>query len=245
MVKIYNENQTFYRSSVEDFENINNDLQQMMDNKELYYLKHVEHKGVKLPVTLIIDDFADYYNKEYSDNNHTKLEIYDCLNDTIKTLITVGCGAMSIVMMINGEFGFFDKKSTNQTGENILGFVILIDSTAKKYFPVDALVYHEYYHCMKRHGLLSKNYYYFLKYNKFYYTPEEMKDDTSVNIGNDPEEEMEADQFARNNTKHKLKLYKLPKMYCDMNNINNLFEKLRVYTILYVNIVLSGRKLFS
>ena len=72
-----------------------------------------------------------------------------------------------------------------------------------------------------------------------------MKDDTSVNIGNDSEEEMEADQFARNNTKHKLKLYKLPKMYCDMNNINNLFEKLRVYTILYVNIVLSGRKLFS
>ena len=159
------------RSSIEDFENINNDFQQMMDNKELYYLKSVEHKGIKLPVTLVIDNFADYYyNKEYeySDKNYTKLEMYDCLNDTIKTMITVGCGAMSIVMMINSEFGFFDKKSTNQTGENILGFVILIDKTVEKYFPVDALVYHEYYHCMKENGLLSKNFYHILKYGKYH-----------------------------------------------------------------------------
>lgn len=246
MVKIYKENQTLCRSSIEDFENINNDLQQMMDNKELYYLKSVEHKGIKLPVTLIIDNFVDYYyNKKYSDKNHTKLEMYDCLNDTIKTMITVGCGAMSVVMMINSEFGFFDKKSTNQTGENILGFVILIDKTVEKYFPVDALVYHEYYHCMKQNGILSRNYYNFLKYNKFYYTPEEMEDVKSINIGIDPQEEMEADQFARDNTIYKLKLYKLPKMYCDMNNINNLFKRLYVYTNLYMNIILSGRKLFS
>lgn len=247
MVKIYNENQSFCRSSIEDFENINNDLQQMMDNNELHYLKPVEHKGIKLPVTLVIDNFADYYyNRGYSDKNHTKLEMYDYLNDTIRTMITVGCGALSIVMMINSEFGFFDKKSTNQTGENILGFVILIDSTIKKYFPVvDALVYHEYYHCMKQNGILSRNYYHFLEYNKFYYTLEEMENVESIDIGINPKEEMEADQFARDNTNYKLKLYKFPKIYCEINNIHNIFKKLYVYTILYMNIILSGRKLFS
>ena len=59
------------------------------------------------------------------------------------------------------------------------------------------------------------------------------------------QEEIEADQFARDNIISGLRLYRIPKVYCEINNIHNMFKKLYVYVILYTNLILSRRKLFS
>ena len=244
MVEIYNENQKICESSV--YKHVNNCLQKMMNNKQLYHMKAVKHKGITLPVTLIIDDFACYRDGKCDDVIKTSL--YDnTFKNVIETMLTIGCGALSSVMFLDRDSGFFDKESTNQTSQYIIGFVILIDKTIEKYMSVDSLVYHEYYHCMKEGGLLSKNFYHILKYGKYHYTLEELlmsSSEETLSIGIDPQEEIEADQFARDNISG-LKLYRIPKVYCEINNVHNIFKKWYVYINLYTNLILSGRKLFS
>ena len=244
MVKIYNENQKICESSV--YKDVNKCLQKMMNNKQLYYMKAVKHKGITLPVTLIIDDFVGYRDGKCDDV--IKASLYDDIfKNAIETTLTVGCGALSLVMFFDSDTGFFDKESTNQTSQYIIGFVILIDKTVEKYMPADSLVYHEYYHCMKQNGILSKNFYHFLKYGKRNYTLEELMiaSEETLSIGIDPQEEIDADQFARDNIISGLRLYRIPKMYCEINNIHNIFKKLYVYVNLYTNLILNKRKLFS
>ena len=246
MVKIYKENQKICESSM--YKYVNECLQKMMNNKQLYHMEAVKHKGITLPVTLIIDDFAGYRDGKCDDV--IKKSLYDnTFKNVIETMLTIGCGALSSVMFLDRDSGFFDKESTNQTSQYIIGFVILIDKTIEKYMSVDSLVYHEYYHCMKENGLLSKNFYHILKYGKYHYTLEELlassSEETLLSIGIDPQEEIEADQFARDNIISGLRLYRIPKVYCEINNIHNMFKKLYVYVILYTNLILSRRKLFS
>ena len=252
MYDIYDNKNGPYRSKNHEYEKWNDKIRMMMDNNELYYLKSVVHKGIRLPVTLIIDDFVSYYNgSNNSSKDDLKTILYsEPLKELIKTLVTDGCGALSYIMAFDAESGIFDKMSTNQTGEYILGCIILIDKTVKKYIPIDPIIYHEYYHCMKENGMLSKNYYHIIKYGKVNYSVEELTVKSSdisddIHVGNDPKEEVEADQFARDNTKYNgLKLYKLPTIYCKMNNVKNIFTKIYIHFILNLHAISIGRKLF-
>lgn len=245
MIKIYNENQKICGSSV--YKDVNECLQKMMNNKQIYYMKAVKHKCIMLPVTIIIDDFAGYRDGKCDDAIKTSL--YDnTFKNVIETMLTVGCGALSSVMFFDRDSGLFDNESTNQTSQFVIGFVILIDKTVEKYMPIDALIYHEYYHCMKENGILSKNFYHILKYGKYHYTLEELlmsSSEETLSIGIDPQEEIDADQFARDNIMIGLRLYRIPKIYCEINNIHNMFKKLYVHINLYTYLILSRRKLFS
>lgn len=220
----------------------------MVENKELYHLKPVVHKGVKMPVALIIDDFVKYYRNDNIDENGPKTQLYNqLLPNQIKMVVEDACGALTFTMAFNKECGLFNKNAINQDGECIIGFLILIDKRIKKYMPLDGIIYHEYYHCMKENGLLTHNFANILKEGKTNYSYADVSFVPDENqIGINPKEEIEADNFARENIPGgRLYLYRLPKVYCDMNNINNIFVKM------YVNLMTNGcalsigRKIFK
>ena len=253
MFDIYTENKP-YISDDERYKLLNDRVSKMIEDKELYYLKPVVHKGVEMSVTLIIDDFVKYYRNDNVDENDLKSMLYTQLfKASIEALVRDACGAFTITMAFDKECGLFNKNATNQTGECIVGFLILIDKRIKKYMPIDGVIYHEYYHCMKENGLLSYNYTPFLKEGKTNYTYGDVvtlsisgSHENQVNVGLDPEEEIEADNFARENIPGgRLCLYRLPKVYCDMNNIHNIFKIMSVNLSLNNYFLSTGRKIFK
>ena len=118
-MKIYKETQKICESPV--YKNVTNCLKKMMNNKQLYHMEAVKHKGITLPVTLIIDDFAGYRDCKCDDV--IKKSLYDnTFKNVIETMLTIGCGALSSVMFLDRDCGFFDKESTNQSIHYIIGF---------------------------------------------------------------------------------------------------------------------------
>lgn len=247
MFDIYTENKP-YISVDNQYKLWNDRFSKMIEEKELYYLKPVVHKGVEMPVTLIVDDFAKYYHNDNIDENDLKTQLYNqVLHNQIKMVVVDACGALSVAMAFDKECGLFNKNTTNQNGECILGFLILVDIRVKKYMPLDGIVYHEYYHCLKENGLLSYNYNRILKEGKMDYSYEGVAAFPQTNeIGDDPKEEIEADNFARENVfSGRLYLYRLPKMYCDMNNIRNIFKRMTISLLLNGYGLSIGRKIFK
>lgn len=220
----------------------------MVENKELYYLKPVSHKGVKMPVILIVDDFVKYYRNDNVDENDLKAQLYNqLLPNQIKMVVEDVCGALTFTMAFDKDCCLFDKNAINQDGECIIGFLILIDNRIKKYMPLDGIIYHEYYHCMKENGLLIHNLTNILKEGKTNYSYDDVSIMSGENqIGNDPKEEIEADNFARENIPGgRLCLYRLPKVYCDMNNVHNIFKRIGIILSLNNYLLSIGRKIFK
>lgn len=247
MFDIYTENKP-YISDDERYKLLNDRVSKMINDKELYHLKPVVHKGVEMPVTLIIDDFVKYCCNDNVDGNDLKSMLYtQVFKTSIETLVGDACGAFTITMAFDKECGLFNKNATKQNGECIIGFLILIDKRIKKYMPIDGVIYHEYYHCMKENGLLSYNYNHILKECKTDYSYADVPVSPETNeIGNDPKEEIEADNFARENIPGgRLYLYRLPKVHCDMNNIHNIFKRMRINLSLNNYFLSIGRKIFK
>lgn len=247
MFDIYTENKP-YISDDERYELWNDRVSKMINDKELYHLKPVVHKGVEMPVTLIIDDFVKYCRNDNVDGNDLKSMLYtQVFKASIEAMVRDTCGAFTITMAFDKESGIFNKDTTTQNGECIIGFLILIDRRIKKYMPLDGVIYHEYYHCMKENGLLSCNYTPYLKEGKTNYTYRDIVTvENRVKIGLDPNEEIEADNFARENIPGgRLCLYRLPKVYCDMNNIHNIFKRMSVNLSLNSYLLSIGRKIFK
>lgn len=254
MINIYTENKP-YISGDKRYKLWNDRVSKMIEEGELYYLKPVVHKGVEMSVTLIVDDFAKYCHNDNIDENDLKTQLYNqLLKNAIKTLVEDACGAFTITIAFDKECGLFNKNATNQNGECIIGFLILIDKRIKKYMPIDGVIYHEYYHCMKENGILEHNYANVLKEGKTDYTCKDItviysisgSSSNEVRISLDTKEEIEADNFARENAPSgRLCLYRLPKVYCDMNNIHNILKRMCINLSLNNYFLSIGRKIFK
>ena len=114
MFDIYTENKP-YISDDERYELWNDRVSEMIENKELYYLKPVVHKGVEMPVTLIIDDFVKYCRNDNVDGNDLKSMLYtQVFKTSIETLMRDACGAFTITMAFDKECGLI-KMLQNKT----------------------------------------------------------------------------------------------------------------------------------